>query len=236
MTGLSDSLKWELKKIPFLEGLDEDALGRLLATATPAVLKPRKALFHEGDPGGSMFLVLSGKIKITNISASGKECILAFVGAGEVIGEMTLLDGAARTATAEAVESARVLEITRTAFLDTLAANTETAIKIIEILSRRLRATSQMAEDSTLLAAGPRLARALLRLADAHGRDEGGGLLIDLKLSQTMIGAHAGLLRESVNRQMRAWEKERLLEAQDGRVTIFDVSRLREIADAGLYS
>lgn len=236
MSGLSESLKWELKKSPFFDGLEPDAFDSLLAAAKPAVFKPRAALFHQGDPGGVMFVLLSGQVKISNISASGKECILAFIGAGEVVGEMTLLDGAPRTATAEAVEATRALEVTRTAFLETLAKSPETAIKIIEVLSRRLRAASQMAEDSTLLAAGPRLARALLRLAQSHGREQDGALTIDLNLSQSMIGAHAGLLRESVNRQMRAWVKQNLIESRNGRIRIFDMPRLQEIADAGLYS
>jgi CRP-like cAMP-binding protein len=236
MSGLNESLKWELKKVPFFQHLDADAFEALLESAKPAVFKPRAALFREGDPGGSMFLILSGQVKISNISVSGKECILAFAGAGDVIGEMTLFDGAARTATAETVEQTRTLEIGRPAFLQALEASPETAIRIIEILSRRLRATSQMAEDSTLVAAGPRLARALLRLVDAHGRNDGDSVVIDLKLSQGMLGAHAGLLRESVNRQMRAWEKDGLVSSDDGRIAILDPARLREIADVGLYS
>lgn len=236
MSGLSDSLKWELKKAPFFDGLDDTSFGSLLSTAKPSVFKPRQALFQEGDPGGSMFIILSGQVKISNISVSGKECILAFASAGDIIGEMTLLDGAARTASAEAIEQTRALEISRPAFLQALTANPETAIHLIEILSRRLRATSQMAEDLTLIAAAPRLARALLRLAEAHGREEENGLVIDLKLSQSMLGAHAGLLRESVNRQMRAWEKEELVSGENGHVKILDTERLREIADVGLYS
>ncbi|MBL4619719.1 MAG: Crp/Fnr family transcriptional regulator [Marinicaulis sp.] len=231
MSDLTDSLKWELKKNPFFQELDEKTFNTLLQSTQPKVLKARQTIFHEGDPGGSMLMILSGKIKISTIAANGKECVLAFFGIGDVIGEITLLDGGARTATAQAMEPSRILELTRNQFMSILESNPQIALKVIDILCRRLRATSRMVEDSTLLAAAPRLARTLLRLSRSHGIETDGGTLIDLPMSQSMLGAHAGLLRESVNRQLRAWEAKEILKRGDNKITILKIDVLHELTE-----
>jgi CRP/FNR family transcriptional regulator, cyclic AMP receptor protein len=233
MSSLDDSLKWELKNNPLFRELDEATFDNLLRAAKPKIYKSRASIFHEGDPGGSMLMVLSGQIKITSLAANGKECVLAFMGPGDVIGELTVLDGGARTASAQAIEASRVLELTRSAFMTVLENNPSTALKIIEILCKRLRATSEMVEDAALLAAAPRLARTLLRLARSNGVQTDDGVIIDLPLSQSTLGAHAGLLRESVNRQLRAWEAEKTVDRRDDRIIILREDILSDISEGG---
>ena len=232
MSDLTDSLKWELKKSPLFQDLDEETFDSLLNAATPKIIKARTNIFHEGDEGGSMLMVLSGQIKISTIAPNGKECVLAFLGPGDVIGELTVFDGGARNASAQAMEPSRLLELTRGAVISMLEESPSTAIKIIEILCKRLRATSAMVEDATLLAAAPRLARALLRLIETNGVKTDDGVLIDLALSQGTLGAHAGLLRESVNRQMRAWEKDGVISRRDDRIVILQQDQLIAITEA----
>lgn len=234
MSELNNSLKWELKKNPLFQELDDNTFEDLLASAKPKIYKTRTPVFHEGDPGGSMLIVLSGQIKISTIAAGGKEVALAFMGSGDVIGEITLLDGAPRTATATAMESTRVLELTRTAFLAALENNPATALRVIEILCQRLRATSEMVEDATLLAAAPRLARTLMRLIRTNGVADEEGVKIDLTLSQSTLGAHAGLLRESVNRQLRVWEANDIVKRRDNKIIILREDALKEISEATL--
>jgi CRP/FNR family transcriptional regulator, cyclic AMP receptor protein len=231
MSDLADSLKWELKKNPLFQELNDKTFEKLLQAAHPKVFKARGTIFHEGDVGGGMLMILSGQIKISTIAANGKECVLAFLGMGDVIGEMTLLDGGARTATAQAMEASRALELTRGNFISILENNPPTALRVIEILCKRLRATSQMVEDATLLTAAPRLARTLLRLSDSNGVKAEEGTLIDLTLSQSMLGAHAGLLRESVNRQLRAWESEGTIRRDDNKIMILKIDALHDISE-----
>lgn len=234
MSELNDSLKWELKKNPLFQDLDEAAFEDLLGSSKPKVYKTRAPVFHEGDPGGSMLMILSGQIKISTIAAGGKEVALAFLGPGDVIGEITLLDGGPRTATAAAMEPTRTLELTRSAFLAALEKSPATALKVIEILCKRLRATSEMVEDATLLTAAPRLARTLMRLARTNGVKDADGVKIDLSLSQSTLGAHAGLLRESVNRQLRVWEADEVLKRRDNRIIILRENTLKEICESAL--
>ena len=176
-------------------------------------------------------MILSGQIKISTIAANGKECVLAFMGPGDAIGEMSLLDGGPRTASALAMEPSRVLELTRQNFIRVVKNNPHTALKIIEILCKRLRATSEMVEDASLLAAAPRLSRTLLRLAHSNGVEVDDGILIDLTLSQSTLGAHAGLLRESVNRQLRTWESDGVIARRDNKIVILDKEALSHISE-----
>lgn len=231
MAGLSDSLKWELKRNPLFEDLPENEFNSMIAAATPQVFKTRQRLFNQGDPGGSLIIILSGRIKVSVVAPNGKDCILSFMGPGDIIGEMTLLDGGPRTADVEALEATRCLEVARRDFLPLLRRNPDTAIRIIDVLCKRLRATSQMVEDSAVLGAAPRLARALLRLADQHGKSINGKVHIDLPLSQSALGARAGLLRESVNRQLRVWEEENIVARDEGHIVLVQPDVLRGVAE-----
>ena len=173
---MTASLTWELQRLALFASFDEAALDGLAKAGSTKVFAARKALFHEGDPGGSMAVVLSGQVKVSAFSAGGKECVLSFVGPGEVLGEITLLDGGPRTATCTALEDTRVFMLARKDFLPVLQHNPAAALHIIEVLCESLRNTSRMVEDAAFLAAGPRLARAILRTPEV--------LLLDLRLGQ----------------------------------------------------
>ncbi len=231
MAGLTDSLKWELTRNPLFEDLPESDFNAMIASAAPLVFKARQKLFNQGDPGGSLIILLSGRVKVSVVAPNGKDCILSFMGPGEIIGEMTLLDGGPRTASVEALEATRGLEVARRNFLPLLERNPKTAIRIIDLMCKRLRATSQMVEDSAVLGAAPRLARALLRLADQHGKTIDDHVHIDLPLSQSALGARAGLLRESVNRQLRVWEEEQIIARAEGHIVLMQPDVLQGVAD-----
>jgi CRP/FNR family transcriptional regulator, cyclic AMP receptor protein len=226
-------LKWELKRHALFASFDEPALEQLIRVGVVRVFHTREELFHEGDPGGSMFIVLSGKVKVSAHSASGKECVLSFAGPGEVLGEITLLDGGDRTATGCAMEDTRVLCLSRSDFLPVLEKNPVAALHIISLLCERLRNTSQLVEDTAFLAAGPRLARALLRLVAQHGAQEDGVWRLSMRLPQSTLGAHVGLMRESVNRQLRAWQEEGVIDSSEDGLTVLDRDHLERIAEMG---
>lgn len=232
MTAVLAGLKWELKRVPLFATFDEAALDGILKSGSTRIVRARSVLFHEGDPGGSMVVILSGKVKVSAFSAAGKECVLSFVGPGEVLGEITLLDGGARTATCTAMEDTRVFALARKDFLPILQHNPVAAMHIIELLCERLRNTSRLVEDTAFLAAGPRLARALLRLVAAHGVKEDGVWRIDMKLPQSTLGAYVGLMRESVNRQLRAWQEDGVINSTDEGISVLRREVLEEIAEA----
>lgn len=232
MNAVLDSLKWELKRHPFFEPLSDEALDGLLSHARTVVFPTRKQIFAQADDSDCLYILLSGRVKISVHTGAGKETVLAFMGENDVLGEMGVFDGLPRSAGATALAETRALQISKRDVISFLERNPTVAMQIIATLSKRLRHTNTQLEDIATLPTGPRLARALLRLADLYGEDgENGAVRIDMKLSQSNLGAHAGLMRENVNRQIKVWEGEGLIANEAGVITLIDPDRLRAICE-----
>ncbi|MEO1136858.1 MAG: Crp/Fnr family transcriptional regulator, partial [Pseudomonadota bacterium] len=177
MQGATAGLIWELKRHPFFEALSDDKLKGLLGTAHSAVFAGRKQVFAQGDDSDCLYILLSGRVKISSFSDAGKETVLAFMGENEVLGEMGVFDGGPRSASATALQETRALKLYRRDVLDFLERNHGVALQIISALCQRLRHTNFLLEDIATLPAGPRLARALIRLGQHYGHtDEDGSL------------------------------------------------------------
>ena len=226
------SLKWEIKRHPFFEPLSDDALEGLLSHARTVVFPARKTIFGQGDDSDCLYILLSGRVKISIHSDAGKETVLAFMGEGDAVGDMGVFDGLPRSAGATALEETRALQLFKRDVIGFLERNPTVAMQIIATLSKRLRRTNMQLEDIATLPTGPRLARALLRLAKIYGEaDKNGAVRIDMKLSQSNLGAHAGLMRENVNRQIKLWEGEGLIANEGGVITLLDPAKLRAICE-----
>jgi CRP-like cAMP-binding protein len=233
MTISQSNLKWELKRLPLFASFAEEDLEHLTQCGSSRVFKAREMIFHEGDPGGSMYVVLSGRVKVSAFSADGREVVLNFAGPGDVLGEITLLDGGPRTASAVPIETTRLFHLARNDVLPILQRSPAAALHIISVLCERLRATNRMVEDTIFLGAAPRLARAILRLVELHGHADGSTWRLDMRLPQSTLGAHVGLMRESVNRQMRAWQEGGVLRSDEDGLVILRRSVLEEVAELG---
>ncbi|MEX6634260.1 Crp/Fnr family transcriptional regulator [Hyphococcus lacteus] len=226
------SLVWELKRHPFFEALTDDKLSGLLDAAQTVVFPARKQIFSQGDDSDCLYIILSGRVKISVFSDGGKETVLAFMGENEILGEMGVFDGGPRSASASALEKTRALRLYRRDVLDFLERNHGVSLQIISALCKRLRHTNFLLEDIATLPAAPRLARALLRIGEVYGHtDDEGALHIDMKLSQGNLGAHAGLMRENVNRQLKMWESEGLVRQEAGIITLTKPEALRHIGE-----
>ncbi len=232
MSELNESLKYELKRNVFFSAFSEEELEDLFSLAKTVSFKARKEIFAQGDQGDSMFILLSGRIKISTYSSTGKETVLSFLGPGDILGEIALLDEGPRTAAAVVLEETRALQLYRQDFLPFIEKHPKIALQLISVLCQRLRRTDMFVEEVVTMQAGPRLARALLRLADNHGEPlEDGNVRIRLKLSQANLGAHAGLMRENVNRQLRIWEDGGILTNNNGIITLHHPDLLEEVIE-----
>jgi CRP/FNR family transcriptional regulator/CRP/FNR family cyclic AMP-dependent transcriptional regulator len=173
-------------------------------------------LFHKDDPGTSLFLVRTGRIKISVFSSEGKEAVFTVHGPGDVFGELALLDGAPRSATATALEPSRLLTVDRAAFVAFLRDQPDAALILLGDLAARVRRLSSQVEDLMFLDIPGRLARTLLRLGEQYGKKSARGVEIDLQITQTELGGMVGATRVSVNRLLH-WFAERGLIAIDER-------------------
>ncbi|MCX7631127.1 MAG: Crp/Fnr family transcriptional regulator [Geminicoccaceae bacterium] len=213
--------------------LTEDEIDRLLAFGTIVKVPAGKVIFQKGDPGDSLAVVISGRIRIGTVSPEGREAVLNFIEPGETFGEMAILDGKPRCADATAIEPCELFCLRRRDVLAFLEAHPEVALRVIGVLCQRLRRTTEMVEDANLRAMGPRVARALLRLAADHGRPVREGIRIELDLSQRELAAYCGLARENVNRQLSSWREAGLLRTDGRRLVLVDRPALERIAADG---
>ncbi len=215
-----------------LQHLGRDELRRLAATTTLAHHPARSLIFQKGDPGSSMMAVIRGKVKICTQSVDGKELVLNIINRGGLFGEIALLDGEPRTADAVALEETDLLVLERSRFQPFLSERPDLALRLITVLCKRLRQTSEHLEDTMFFEAPSRLARSLLRLAEAFGKPDGAGTRLDIKLSQQQLGNLVGVSRESVNKQLGEWQRGGLIDIAGGIITLRDRRAIEGIASA----
>lgn len=212
--------------------LSEQVCLELLQLARVVVVPARKAVCQAGEPGDALYVVLHGRAKVSLVSEEGKEIILSFLDAGQVFGEMSLLDGQPRSATVTTMEESRLLILWRKDVLPYLEAHPAIAIKLLAALSQKLRKTNGLIEDLHFLNLPARLARVLISLADQYGVDTPEGREIRLKLSQEEMGNLVGSSRESINKQLRAWTDQGLLDTQQGVLLVKRLDALQEIVNS----
>src|SRR6266480_5999838 len=157
-----------LRKHPYFCDLEPEAFDQLCRYAKHATLKRGATIFSKGDPGTSLIAVISGTVKISVSSVDGRNAILNLVGAGEIFGEISLLDGLARSADATANTNCEIFVIDRREFIPFVRSQPALAMKFIELLCMRLRRTSDQVEEVILQNLPGRLASALLRLNEKH--------------------------------------------------------------------
>jgi CRP/FNR family transcriptional regulator, cyclic AMP receptor protein len=214
-----------------LRHLTREELRQLAASATISYHSPRETIFQKGDPGNSMMAVIRGRVKICTHSADGKELALNIIDRGGVFGEIAVLDGEPRTADAVALEETDLLILERRRLLPFLAANPDTTLRLISVICKRLRQTSEHLEDVLFLEAPSRLARWLLRLSETFGKPAPRGVRLDIKLSQQQLGSLVGVSRESVNKHLGDWQKAGCIDVESGFITILGRESLEEIAE-----
>jgi CRP/FNR family transcriptional regulator, cyclic AMP receptor protein len=193
---------------------------------------PRGAtIFTKGDPGTTLIGVLNGNVKISAASAGGRDIVLNIIHAGEIFGEIALLDGHPRTADATAMSDCELMVIERRDFIQFLRSQPELGLKIIEILCSRLRRTSEQVQDLTFLNLPMRLAKALLQLSSQFDASAPRG---KVAITQREISQIIGRSRESINKQLRTWAKRGWITLDRGGLTVLAPEQLMAVAEAGL--
>jgi len=211
-----DSRRRVLLSSPLFDALPREHLDEILLQATEKSVRRGQTVFQKDDEGSYMVAVLSGRIRISATSSDGREVTLNMIEAGEIFGEIALLDGKPRSADATALENSNLMLVERRHFLPYLMSNSVLMMRVIDVLCERLRDTSETVGNFATVDLPGRLARKLLSLATQYGKQVNGWTRIDIRLSQTDLGRFVGGSREAVNKQMRSWEEAGIL-ARDGR-------------------
>ena len=209
-----------LTKARIFQSLEPDAIDAILARAVVRRAERGEIIRRRGDPGTGMVIIVNGRVRISLVSEDGREVTLTMLGPGEVLGEMSLLDGSECSADATALDDCTLLAIDRTQFLRLLKSNSELCLQLMAVLFQRLRRANAALEDMALLDLSTRLGRLLMRLAGDYGIPGPNGTRIELKMSQKDLSSLAGASREKVNRQLRQWEDEGIIGKDNGRIVI----------------
>lgn len=211
------------------------SLGRILDLSVTREMADGEVLFLKGDEPDGLYGVLGGRVKICVDSGGGKEIILNILEAGEIFGEIALLDGEPRTADARAMGPASLLLLRRRDFLPYLERDPQLCLHLMTLLCRRLRWTSGLIEDAAFLGLPGRLAKRLLGLAQASGETTADGVAIGLRLSQHELGHMLGVTREAVNKVLQRWRRRGLVDMDQGHIVLRDTAALAAIVkDEGL--
>jgi len=223
-----------LSEHELLGRLKAKELKKLLASARVQRFGAGEILFRRGDRGDKLFVVLSGRIMIGTRLGPGKVNVLDVLGEGRIFGEVALLDGAERAADAVALVESRLMVIERGDFTSFLDDHGEAAQRLMAALCERVRSISEPESYQAVRVAKlpVRLAKKLLLLAEVYGESTRHGVRIDLNLLQGDLGKMTAFSREAINRQMRSWGKQRLIEDDAGTITIRDPKQLRRISEA----
>ena len=207
------------------------AIAALAAGGRTRDMKRGETLFLFGDEGSQLFLVLSGRVLLSRVTSEGKEVVLAGVEAGQVFGEMSLLDGSPRSATATVAEAGALYVISRGGLLDAIRTHPDLALSIMAELGRRIRTTNRLVESISFLELGPRLARLLTLLAKNGEHRDDSSVVLGAKYTQSELGKRVAASRESVSKQIAEWGRKGLLDSDAGRIIICDLERIEDIAD-----
>ncbi len=215
-----------LKRSEIFQSLSDGDIDAIAGRAIPRRVERGAPILRRGAPNGGMIVVMSGRVRVSVVSEDGKEVTLNVLGPGQVLGEMSLLDGEASSADVTAQEDCVLLVIERGQFLNLLRQNAELCLHLMAMLSRRLRQTNAALEDIALLDLPTRLGRLLNRLAKDYGIPVRTGTRIEVKLSQKDLSTLVGASREKVNKQIREWEDVGVLGKDSGRMVVVNAHAL----------
>jgi CRP/FNR family transcriptional regulator, cyclic AMP receptor protein len=205
---------------------------RLFDNATSVRLKADEVLFLAGDAGDGCYRVDDGLLKVTMVSRSGTERILAFLGHGAIVGELSIIDGLPRSASVVAVRAAVLSFLSRAAFEDFAAKYPEIYKSLVTLIAARLRETDAALAAGSFLPLRGRVACTLLELAHDFGQDVGAGrIVIRQKIGQSDLAAMAGIARENVSRILNDWKRRKLVSRLSGYYCLENKAQLQNEAE-----
>lgn len=222
-----------LAQFPLFAGLPPADLAQVTQLLNRRSVSAGTLLMASEQPGEFAYLIIEGTVKIVAEMADGKQTILAFLGAGDMVGEMSLIDSAGRSATVIAIEPLSVLTMDRASFTKCLRTLPDLTYNLVRMLCARLRLANEQIRSLSSLDVAGRLARQLAAFAERYGRQEPalGGLVIDLRLTQTDLGELVGASRERVNQVMGELKQRGLISLDSvHRILVHDLPALAELS------
>nr|WP_156004386.1 Crp/Fnr family transcriptional regulator [Streptomonospora sp. PA3] len=219
-----------MRKAPLFEALDEEGFAALRASVSEVRLGRGQTLFSEGDEGDRLYVILSGKVKLTRAAVDGRENLLSVLGPSEMFGELSLFDPRPRTASAVAVTDAVLAGLGHDDLRPFIAQQPQVSLQLLKALAGRLRRTNDVMSDLVFTDVPGRVAGQLLDLADRFGKEGEDGLHVHHDLTQEELAQLVGASRETVNKALAEFALRGWLRIEAKAVVLLDVERMRRRA------
>lgn len=207
-----------LEQAPLFSVLHPGDLGVLASRFHPLRYGKGEMIFREGEPAERLFLIGSGRIKLSVTSAQGGELLIALLGRGQIFGELAVIDRGPRAMLARAMEPSEVHALSGDVFWTMLEGRPALARRLLELMARRLRRADQTSQDLVFFDAPTRMARNLLQLATDHGEPTGRGdeIRVTVKVTQEELAQMVGVSRGSANRLVASFASRGWIDWNDG--------------------
>lgn len=213
---------WYLRKIPLLEGVDQGRLQQLAAAVEIREIPRRQVIYLPGDPGDRVFFINGGRVKCSKVTRDGKELTLAYRGAGQLFGELCIIDGTPRDEMAEAMKNAIITEVPRELFTELLQTDNKLCFNFACIIGDRRRQIETKLEHLVFRDVQAKLAALLLDLGDEYGVECEDGLQIGLKITHQEMANLIGSTRETISLTLAQFKKKSLLDLNGRTVVLKD--------------
>ena len=217
-----------LRNVPIFSELEEKDLVRVVKLGTRQKYKKGNIVVLEQESGAALFVIITGKVKVVRMDEDGREVILSMFGPGEFFGEMSLLDGLARSASVVATVKSELFMIHRRDFLELLNEFPTVTISLLAELAMRLRKADMQIKSLSLKDAEGRVANVLLILADDVGIFRKGKVEIDDLPLQQDIANMAGTSRETVSRMIHLFIEGGEVQMKGNKLIINDYEAFRK--------
>ena len=225
-----------LARIPVFAGLSDEALRRLDGGAAPFEVHNGDEIFAQDDPADALYAITGGEgtVRMGAVDRRSKKLMVEVFAQGDVFGEIGVIDGGARTATATAEGRVRLIRIGGGAFMAVLGETPLLGINLARLMSRRLRRTFALFQDATFETVEVRLGRQVLYLASLHGRRTEAGTMLRSRLRQGDLADLLGTTTRSIITVLNGWRATGIVhyDAERAQLTICNDAALRALLDA----
>ena len=219
-----------IARIPLFERMSPEEREELRGMMSQTTLRRGEVLFNEGDSGDRLYILLTGKVKLGHTSVDGRENLLAVLGPGEVVGELTLFDPGPRSTTATAVATTELLALEHNQLMGFIDSHPTLAKDMLRALAVRLRRTNIALADLVFSDVPGRVAKALLDLAERFGAPTEDGIHVPHYLTQEELAQLVGASRETINKSLAEFVSRGWIRLEGRAVTLIDVERLKRRA------
>ena len=215
-----------LARAGIFQGVDPDAVVNLIGDMQSETFPRGTTIFDEGEPGDTLYIIVSGKVKLARHAPDGRENLLSVMGPSDMFGELSIFDPGPRTSSAVCVTEVETATMDSAMLKTWINEHPEISQQLLRVLARRLRRTYASLADLIFTDVPGRVAKTLLQLANRFGTQEGSVLRVNHDLTQEEIAQLVGASRETVNKALATFAQRGWIRLEGKSVVIVDTEHL----------